>query len=386
MKNKVPNRLAAMQDHDARGDDPDTTGTSVDPRLLVISSNPFNAETRLAAHEGMMTSTAAFYVRNHFAVPQIDVRAWRLVVEGEVRRPAAFAYDELQALPSRALPATLECAGNGRSALCPQVEGEPWQYGAVSTAMWTGVPLRTLLLAAGMSASVTEIVCEGADRGQVAEHDRIPAAAPGTGESTIAFTRSLPLAKALHPDTLLAYAMNGESLPAAHGFPVRLIVPGWYGVASVKWITHLSARSQPFTGFFQRNRYVLEPPAGEREAIPLTTVAVRSLIVEPQDGAVLRSGDHQLSGFAWSGSAPVTRVEVSDDGGARWEPAQLMGDPEPYAWRPWRYLWRASLPGPATLRCRAGDAAGNEQPAIPVWNRLGYANNAIQVVQIVVAS
>jgi DMSO/TMAO reductase YedYZ molybdopterin-dependent catalytic subunit len=207
-----------------------------------------------------------------------------------------------------------------------------------------------------------------------------------TGVRPIPYVRSLPLAKELHPDTLLAYAINGEPLPAAHGFPVRLIVPGWYGMASVKWITRLSARSQPFTGFFQQDRYVLESPAGTGGAIPLTNIAVRSLIVEPQDGAKLPCGDHWLRGFAWSGSAPVTRVEVSVDGGVTWEPARLMGDAEPYAWQPWRYLWRASSRGRATLRSRDRDAAGNEQPGEPFWNRLGYANNAIQSVRIVVAS
>ncbi len=349
-----------MQDHVSPGDHVGTTSASPDSGLLVVSATPFNAETRLAAQRGVATPTAAFFVRNHFAVPRIDPRAWRLAIEGAVQRPAVLTYEQLKALPSRTLLVTLECAGNGRSAMRPQVEGEPWQYGAVSTAAWTGVPLRAVLLAAGLSPAVQEVVCEGADRGQVAEHERVAAA-----HGPLAFARSLPLAKALHPDTLLAYAMNGDELPAAHGFPVRLIVPGWYGMASVKWVTRLTASTQPFMGYFQRDRYVLEPPQpGERQALALTNIAVRSVLVDPSDGAVLPCGDHCLRGFAWSGSAQVARVEVSVDGGATWEPAQFMGDPERYAWRPWEYRWRAVAPTRVTLCSRAIDAAANEQPTM----------------------
>lgn len=245
------------------------------------------------------------------------------------------------------------------------------------------MPLRTLLLAAGVSSAVREVVCEGADRGPVAARERVGVS---MADGPVTFTRSLPLAKALHPDTLLAYAMNGEPLLAAHGFPVRLIVPGWYGMTSVKWVTHLRASTQPFTGFFQRDRYILESPqSSERGAIPLTAIAIRSLIAESSDGAVLPCGDHCVRGFAWSGSGTIVGVEVSVDGGATWEPAQLMGNPERYAWRPWQYTWRATSLGPATLASRAFDEAGNGQPDAPVWNRLGYANNAIQTVQVVVA-
>jgi DMSO/TMAO reductase YedYZ molybdopterin-dependent catalytic subunit len=292
-------------------------------------------------------------------------------VEGEVARPHQLSYGELRALPSRSLLATLECAGNGRFALRPPAEGEPWQYGAVSTAEWTGVPLSAVLEAAGLANRTREILVEGADRGMVA-----------TRTGTIPFARSLPLDKALDPDTLLAYAMNGEPLSEQHGFPVRLIVPGWYGVASVKWVTRIAAIAEPFDGFFQTERYIMARPGQEAASERLSVIRVRSLILSPVAGAVAPVGRLRIRGLAWSGAAPVRRVEVSADGEATWEPAELASGMERYAWRRWEYTWEATTPGPITLRSRAFDGRGHTQPSEPEWNRLGYANNAIQVVAL----
>jgi DMSO/TMAO reductase YedYZ molybdopterin-dependent catalytic subunit len=348
--------------------------------LLVVTPEPFNAERRLDAQLGVLTPNPAFYVRDHFAIPQIDRTTWRLTLDGEVARPLALTYDELRALPRRALLVTLECAGNGRVGLDPPAEGEPFGYGVASTAEWTGVPLWAALEAVGgLRPSAREVLFVGADGGRN----------PEAGGVTMAFARSLPVERALHPDTLLAYAMNGEELPIAHGFPLRLVVPGWYGVAAVKWLVRISALASPFGGFFQRDRYVMVHPergeTGETAATPLTTIPPRSLLVAPSGGATLARGEQRLRGLAWSGAAPVERVEVSVDDGRTWQAAEWTSEPARYAWRTWDYRWEATCAGPATLRSRAVDAAGRTQPASPEWNRLGYANNAIQAVRVTVA-
>jgi DMSO/TMAO reductase YedYZ molybdopterin-dependent catalytic subunit len=344
--------------------------------LVVVTSDPYNAETRLDTQLGVLTPNPAFYVRDHFSMPRIDPAAWRLTLDGEVARPLALTYDALRALPSRSLLVTLECAGNGRRALDPPAEGEPFGYGVASTAEWTGVPLRAVLEAASLRQNAREVLFTGADSGPV----------PEAGGATMAFARSLPVERALHPDTLLAYAMNGEELPAAHGFPLRVLVPGWYGVAAVKWLVRITALASPFAGFYQRDRYVVvHPERGDTTATPLTTIPPRSLLGAPTDGARLPRGEQRLRGLAWSGGAPVERVEVSMDDGRTWRAAEWTSEPARYAWRTWDYRWEATSPGPATLRSRAFDAAGHTQPASAEWNRLGYANNAIQVVRVTVA-
>ena len=344
--------------------------------LVVVTANPFNAEARLDAQVGVLTPNPAFYVRDHFSMPRIDAADWRLALDGEVARPLALTYDELRALPSRTLLVTLECAGNGRRALDPPAEGEPFGYGVASTAEWTGVPLRVVLEAAGLRPNTREVLFTGADNGPV----------PEAGGATMAFERSLPLARAMHPDTLLAYAMNGEELPDAHGFPLRVLVPGWYGVAAVKWLVRITALASPFAGFYQRDRYVMvHPERGDTTVRPLTTIPPRSQLVAPSEGAILSRGEQWLRGLAWSGAAPVERVEVSVDDGRTWRAAEWTSESARYAWRAWDYRWDATNPGPATLRSRAFDAEGHAQPLSPEWNRLGYANNAIQVVRVTVA-
>lgn len=345
---------------------------SPDPRLIVVSRSPFNAETPLGEQLGLLTPTPLFYVRNHFPVPRLAAADYRLRVEGAVERPLTLTYADLRALPSRSLLATLECAGNGRSYLRPPAEGEQWQYGAVSTGEWTGAPLGAVLALAGLQAQACEVLIAGADAGHV----------PAAGGET-AFERSLPLEKALDPETLLAYALNGEPLPLEHGFPVRLVVPGWYGMASVKWVTRIAALTAPFRGFYQADRYVMaHPERSDPGSTPLTTMRVRSLITSPADGSALPSGEHRVRGLAWSGAGPVVRVEVSADAGATWQEAELVSPPERYAWRRWEFRWWADQPGQVTLRSRAFDAAGQGQPAEPEWNRLGYANNAVQAVTV----
>lgn len=340
----------------------------LDPRLRILGESPLNAETSLAHQAGVITPVSLFYHRNHFPFPSPPES---ISIGGDVRRPFTLSPAQLLELPSRTMLVTLECAGNGRMGLQPPAEGEPWAYGAVSTAEWTGVPLAAILERAGPAAATSEIVIAGADRG--------PLAAAG-GE--IAYVRSVPLRTALDGDMILAYAMNGEPLPAEHGGPCRLIVPGWYGMASVKWVERIEAVSAPFRGFYQADRYVM--PAEEGAMRPLTTMGVRSVICRPGHGTRLPPGRWMVEGLAWSGEAPVVRVEVSENGGATWREAQLTSREERYAWRRWQCPWDLDRRGTARMRSRAVDAAGNGQPDMPVWNRLGYANNAIHGVDIIV--
>jgi DMSO/TMAO reductase YedYZ molybdopterin-dependent catalytic subunit len=337
----------------------------------MVSQEPLNAETPWSEQVGVITPTPLFYARNHFAMPRINPDEWRLCLEDGFARPTQLTYRELRSLPSRTLLATLECAGNGRSGLHPPADGEPWTYGAASTAEWTGVSLATVLAAAGLPDVATTIVIEGADHGQVA-------AAGGA----ICYARSLSPEQAMRPDTLLAYAMNGELLTPEHGFPVRLLVAGWYGMASVKWVTRISATRAPFRGFYQVERYVMaHPERGDTTTTPLEAMRVRSLITAPQPDATLARGRHCIQGLAWSGAAPISRVEVSiDDQG--WHAAQLTSAAERYAWRRWEFFWQADAAGRHEVRSRAFDEAGNSQPVEPEWNKLGYANNAIQALTV----
>ena len=344
----------------------------LDSRLVVVSDSPLNAETPLGHQRGIITPTSLFFLRNRFSVPELSTTTWCLTVDGEVRTSLHLQYRDLLALPHRTLIVTLECAGNGRSGLSPLPQGEPWGYGAVSTAEWTGVPLTAVLQGAGVLAGTREVVFEGADRGAIAGR-----------KGAVPFARSLPLEKALHPDTLLAFAMNGEMLPVEHGYPLRLIVPGWYGMASVKWLSRITAVGDPFDGFFQTSRYVLGRTRPQGPA-PLAETRVRSVMVQPIEGEELPLEPIRLAGYAWSGGAPISLVEVSTDGGESWRPAHWTTGEQRYAWRRWEFRWPPEAPGEVILQSRARDAAGKIQPAVGEWNELGYANNAVQSVRVCV--
>jgi sulfane dehydrogenase subunit SoxC len=272
----------------------------------------------------------------------------------------------------------MECAGNGRSLMTPVPSGTAWALGAVSTGVFGGTSLRNVLEACGVAAAAVEIVFEAADSGVV------------EGGETVRFTRSLPLEKALHPDTLLAWSLNGEPLAPEHGFPLRLFVPGWYGVASVKWLTGIDAVAEPFTGHFQTDRYVYEDDADYADGEPVTRTHVRSLITRPATGAVVRLNGSQpisLGGVAWSGFGAIVAVEVSDDGGAGWSPARLGSTSSDYAARGWTYDWLPGRgPGEYEVMARATDATGRTQPLEPVWNRLGYSNNVVHRVALSVVA
>lgn len=318
----------------------------------VVTAVPENSETPLDAVQGWVTPSRLFYVRNHADVPALDRAAWRLRVGGEVERELELTWEQFDALPQRSVFATMECAGNGRSFLEHPVDGVQWGAGAIGHAEWSGVPLRLVLQQAGLKADAVEIVAEGADR--------VPE--PGQPEP-LTFARSLPREKALHPDTLLATRMNGELLEAVHGAPVRLFVPGWCGVCSVKWLTRLDAVATPYQGYFQTVKYTIQHSGGRgRQAEPIGAMPVKSEIIRPRAADVLGTGTNRIFGLAWAGESEVAAVEVSLDGGQNWSRANLVGLRAPYSWCLWEYLWEVAAPGPYTLLSRAISSAGQVQP------------------------
>jgi DMSO/TMAO reductase YedYZ molybdopterin-dependent catalytic subunit len=347
---------------------------AIDAGLVVHRAHPLNAETSIPALiGGVVMPNAHFYVRNHFQIPNLDPANWRLEVAGLVERPLALTLAQLQAMPSQTAVVTLECAGNGRASLEPPVPGEPWGLGALSTAEWTGILLTDLLDRAGLRPSAREVVFRGADGGRV------------DGRAGLTrFERSLTVEQLRDTGAILAFAMNGEALPLRHGFPLRLIVPGWYAVASVKWLTRIRVVGEPFAGYYQVDKYQYEREHdGVIEKEPVTRQHVRSLIVEPRADTAVVTGDTLIRGVAWSGVAAIARVEVSVGRGS-WQDATLVGDGHRGRWQWWQLPVRLDTAGPTTVRARATDLAGRSQPDHPHWNAQGYGNNAIQETFITV--
>lgn len=345
---------------------------AIDAGLVVHRAHPLNCETSIPALiGGVIMPNAHFYVRNHFQIPTLDPAAFRLNVGGFVDRPMSLSVADLRQMPSRTLVVTLECAGNGRTGFDPPVDGEQWDLGAVSTAEWTGVPLVEVLDRAGVRANAREVVFRGADGGSVDGHNE-----------PIHFERSLRLDQIREAEALLVYAMNGEPLPVQHGYPVRMIVPGWYAVASVKWLTEIEVIDRPFVGHYQTDKYQLErEQEGHIVREPVTLQRVRALITEPVRDQEVARGDLVVRGVAWSGAAPIERVEVSVNGGS-WHEARLVSERKRYSWQWWEIVSRVTEPGLINVRARATDLAGRTQPESAEWNRLGYGNNAIQQIPI----
>ncbi len=322
-----------------------------------------------------VTPTGLHYLLVHFDIPVIEPSAWQLSVGGAVERPLTLSLRDLRARPSVTLTVTLECAGNGRAQLSPRPVSQPWIHEAIGTAQWTGTPLAPILEEAGLGADAVELVFTGADHGiqDDVEHD---------------YARSLTFPQAMAPDVLLAYEMNGVSLEPQHGYPLRLVVPGWYGMASVKWLTRIEAVSEPFQGYQQTGSYRYTRDADDPGA-PVERIRVRALMIPPgypyflSRERVLPSGRTNLRGRAWSGHPPVTRVEVGVDG--IWSDATMDPLISEHAWRGWSYLWEAH-PGEHELTCRATDASGAVQPEEPPWTYGGYGNNAIQKIAVTVRS
>jgi DMSO/TMAO reductase YedYZ molybdopterin-dependent catalytic subunit len=318
----------------------------------VVTAWPENSETPLESIQGWVTPNRLFFVRNHFEAPSIDVPSWRLRVEGRVENPTEWTWEQLLALPQRSVFATVECAGNGRSFLQQKAAGVQWGAGAIGHAEWTGVPLARVLEQAGLWPDAVEVLFEGCDRGSESDHPE-----------SMHFARSLPLAKALDRDTLLVTRMNGELLSASHGFPLRLFVPGWYGVASVKWLRRIQVLDRPFRGYYQSVKYTVQraTPSGT-ETVVVGPMAVKSELIRPAAGGEVGIGTNRLFGVAWAGEESVARVEISTDAGRTWNAADLIGPQTPYSWTPWEYLWEVAKPGEYSLLTRAVSSSGRVQP------------------------
>jgi len=356
--------------------------------MTVAGSDPVSfEELQLAArNHGLplealrwpLTPVGLHYLLIHYDIPMVDAAGWRLEVGGRVAAPLSLSLDELRRRPVVSLPVTFECAGNGRALLSPRPRSQPWLVEAVGTAEWTGTPLRSLLAEAGVNADgVVEVLFTGSDRGV-------------EGGVQQRYERSLPLAEALAEDVLLAWAVNGQPLPPQHGAPLRLVVPGWYGMTNVKWLERITVLDEPFAGYQQAEAYRLLD--GQGPDGPVTRMRPRALLVPPgipdfyTRRRLLGPGPCRLEGRAWSGSGQVTAVEVSDDDGRSWAGASLGEPVGRWAWRPWALDWSPPGPGEYVLCCRATDATGERQPSGPVWNRKGYANNAVHRVPVTVTA
>ena len=320
------------------------------------------------------TPTGMHYVLIHWDVPAVDRDAWRLKIGGLVGRPVELDFESIRSRPRTTIPVTMECCGNGRALFRPRAVGQPWIQGAIGTAEWTGTSLAPILQDAGLDDSAVELVFTGADRGI-------------QGDEEQDYQRSLTVDEAMRPEVLLAYEMNGAPLEPQHGFPVRLLVPGWYGMTSVKWLTSIEAVSEPFAGYQQAVAYRWQKGEDDEVGEPFSRIRVRALMIPPgitdypSRHRFVERGLVTLTGRAWSGSAPIDRVEVAVDGD--WGEAKLEDALGDFAWRGWSFEWEAT-PGEHELACRARDAGGDEQPLEQPWNFQGLGNNLIQRVAVTV--
>ncbi len=348
----------------------------MEPRLITRSEEPLNLEMPFATLNDFVTPNESFYVRCHFPIPEIDPATWRLTIEGVVGAPLELTLDALRELAAHTVTATMECAGNGRSHLVPKVKGVAWDVGAVGNAEWRGVWLRDVLARAGVKNGATEVILEGADRGAIKEPPRPP--------NEINYARSIPLAKAKQ-DVLLAFEMNGSPLTPEHGFPLRAVVPGWFGMASVKWLQRIIVSETPFNGYYQSIDYTYwEERDGLPELKPLREMQVKAQIARPQINEVIAGGTkYRVHGAAWAAEDAVSKVEISVDGGSTWEHAVLSDDAMQYAWRFWHFDWDVPKEaGKHTLLARATDAGGRTQPRQRVAEYGTYMVNHLLPIEV----
>ncbi len=370
--NRVPARAASVESD---------LGSKESGPLTVRVSRPFDAETPVREFTSFLTPNHRFFVRSHFGPPAPDLIAeanWKLRIGGLVERSLELTAGDLKRFEPVTITAVVQCSGNGRAFYSPKVPGVQWERGAVGNAQWTGVRLRDLLVRAGMKEQARHVQFQGADRPVVA--------------SVPLFTRSIPLAKAIHPDTILAYEMNGRPLPLLHGAPLRVITPGWMADSCIKWLTDITVQAEEAKGYYMETAYrvpttPVEPGgAAGGPSIPVEEMIVKSLIATPQEGESVKAGPVAVQGVAWSGEAAIAKVEVSMDEGKTWEPARLTGDAYPYAWRRWQYIWPAKAAGTYAILCRATDARGQMQPAASSWNPGGFLWNGWDRVTVTVTA
>ncbi len=332
-----------------------------DPRLTPYGTTNLGTPPELLADlDGLVVPNDRFFVRSNGPTPIIAPETWRLRIGGLVERELTLSLADLQAMPRRTVTAFLECSGNSRSRFVPTAEGTPWQDDAVGNATWGGVSLAAVLDLAGVRDGAIEIVSQGGD--------------------FAGMRRGLPLSAALDPDTLLAWEMNEEPLPLPHGGPVRLLVPGWGGIASTKWLVGLEVIDRPFDGPWNTDSYVFYDTDGTALG-PVREMGVKSVIVAPGAETTVAAGRPTIVGYAWSGRGGIARVEVSADGGATYEEAQIVRAEGPRSWVRFEHPWTAT-PGQARLRSRATDEAGNTQPETLPWNARGYGMHAVQEVPV----
>ncbi|PYS02057.1 MAG: sulfite oxidase-like oxidoreductase [Acidobacteria bacterium] len=349
---------------------------TIKDNLIIRSDSPADFETPVQLlDKGWITSNDAHYVRSHLSVPNVELNNWNLTVEGEVNRPLKLTMRDIRGFQEVTRTVTLECSGNGRAFADPPVAGLQWEKGAVGTARWTGIPLRDVLMKAQVQPNAKHVILNGADMPIRAVPD---------------FVRSIPIEKAMHPDTILAYRMNGAALPVLHGFPLRLIVPGWEAAASTKWIVNIQISEAEASGFFMQTAYRIpnRPIApgtlvDPKDTIPYTALSVKSIFTSPLDGAMVPMGSSiQLRGFAWAGEADITQVDVSTDAGSTWNIAVLDNDKARYTWRRFRYLWKPPAAKSFVVMSRATDSQGRTQPMVASWNPSGYLYNVADKIQI----
>jgi DMSO/TMAO reductase YedYZ molybdopterin-dependent catalytic subunit len=329
---------------------------------LISLGDGLNFGTPLERVSGTVVPSSLFFVRSNNPPPELSARQWTLQVDGRVRHSLTLGLSDLQLLPHRTREIWLECAGNSRSRWDPPTEGNQWGEVAVSNAVFTGVALRDVLAAADVLPDAVDLVTTGADNG---------------------FQRGLPIDVAQHPDVMLVWAMNEQPIPSVNGGPVRLLVPGWAGIASVKWPVRMEVADRPFTGYYNTERYIIVDADG-RTLRTVRELPVKSVFAFPSDDAALDLNEHTLFGFAWSGHGTVARVDVSTDDQRTWLPARLRHGDGPLAWTRWEFDWRPRSTGWHSLAVRATDSAGNTQPRDVAWNHFGYEMNAIALRNVLV--
>lgn len=340
--------------------------------LLTRSLIPENQEMPIYFVRKWVTPRKYFYSRNHFPYPLLSKEAYRLEIGGLVDQPFIFSYEKLKTMPYSEMLVTLECSGNKRSKFIPKVFGEQWEDGAINQGLWKGVPLSYLLNITGINPLAKEIVFEGFDNGVRTDTDQLHY-----------YRRSLPIDVAMNSPVLVAYEYNREPIPYKHGFPLRLIVHGWYGMASVKWLKRITVIDHEFKGPFQAIDYVYYPEKESDVGYPVTEINVNSTIQYPLDLMILNAGIHQIEGIAYTGKGNITKVSISTDSGETWKVATLQTNPdEPYSWTAWTYQWDVKVKGEYTILCRAEDSHGRAQPSEPFWNKKGYGYNAVSKVKV----
>ena len=355
-------------------------GTLVDSPDITVAELQLavrNHSMPLEALRYPITPLGLHYLLIHFDIPMVDATTWCLTIGGHVTKSFRLTLDDIKSRPAVTLPVTLECAGNGRARLSPRPLSQPWLGEAVGTAAWTGARLGPILTEAGVSEGAGDVVFTGLDRGVQGGVDQH-------------YERGLSVADSMRDEVLLAYAINGQPLPPQHGYPVRLIVPGWYGMAHVKWLRSITVLDDTFKGYQQARAYHFRRVQGETGE-PVTRMLPRALMVPPgvpdfmSRTRFVEPSTQKIEGRAWSGRGVVTRVDFSADGGATWTEAALGQPLSDHAWRPWKINWEANTPGAYQLSARATDSAGNVQPDSPEWNLEGVQNNEVQRIDVVVA-